>query len=484
MGNYLRAVDPLAYARDEWPPELFVEWGLPAYAVPHVHAGLPRKEGLIKANFNRRETIFRHYIDRAFLSHYAGLPFPCHKPVVLFTWVMNDGLGDWGAQIAMAGEMRRAFPRLPIQLITLVDEKVKYHLQAPGVTNHLLFYRGFEKVLFPPHLLELMAKSALIIQAPTYYPHFKEVMEKVEALRPPGSKRPRELLIGEYGFLDSEWFHPESKARCMGLHALEKGLLFSPSTASQTKAEKFYFAYLTTLRGHTIYLHALCSYLKEDSADITLYLCHLPHLLEALQGADLARYGVREVVIETRLERSHLPLQEEGKRLIIRQVITDKPEEISLLMKESEDFVGCRGDRSFSEVVASGCLFFYDAPDHALPFLDDLYLLARDRLSGYPLLLDYLEKMRDRKSSPALLGEEIGRLLKEPSLHAGAKRLAALLFSDYSFNQNLVNLITCEMLSYYFPLMMQKESELLQQFCLEKIDFQKLVKRAALSPSF
>src|SRR3990167_4847459 len=126
-----------------------------------------------------------------------------------------------------------------------------------------------------------LSKRSAIVQLPTYYPHFDSMVDKLKGMD--GGTMPTIESVGEYGFLESNWFHPKSHNHSMGLHFLEKGVLVrKPLEASwrdisnpdllrmRNPENLFYLAYLSTQIGGAIYLHALLKSLQQDDRSIDL----------------------------------------------------------------------------------------------------------------------------------------------------------------------------------------------------------------------
>ena len=133
-------------------------------------------------------------------------------------------------------------------------------------------------------------------------------------------------------------------------------------------------------------------------------------------------------------------------------------------MLGAENFVGCRGDRSFSELISLEKLFFYDAPHHSLPFLRDLYDVSSHYCLPYPSLSSYIKLFFDKTSSPKDLGNQIAELLTDPSLFFGMQKLLSLLKSDFLFNPTLVNLVKGKIKEHFDPSFKQNEETLFKQF--------------------
>lgn len=452
-------LDPLARIREFCPVERFREMGLPGYAVPKGHGGLP--DGV---RFEQYEKVAKCWMEGALVFGYGDLPLPGGASVVIFTWVMPDGLGDWSAQHTAATILKKAMPNLQIELVTLVEANEKRFLSHPDFPSQVLTYKNKEPAFFSQALLKKLASTSLILQIPTFYPHFNTLFEQIRAAS--FSTIPTCAHIGEYGFIDSEWFHPQTGNMCMGLHPLEKGLLLHTEISSidLAIADPFYFAYLVTERGYAIYLHALLKYKLDNTADLKIVICNLLAPLQAIKNEDWTGYGLKEIVIRDALNETTIPIAETGKRLVLECRHGLSSVAVQKLYLSSENFVGCRGDRSFSEVVSLDRFFFYDAPAHSLPFIKDLYDLSCYYCLAYPSLQAYLQTFLDKTTPPKLLGMKIADLLSDPSLFCGMKKLLSHLKSDFLFNPTLVNLVKSRIYHHFYPSLKENEETLFKEF--------------------
>ncbi len=452
-------LDPLSRVREFCPVERFREVGLPEYAVPKGHGGLPSG-----GRFEGYERVAKCWMEGALVFGYGDLPLPGGASVVIFTWVMPDGLGDWSLQHSVATILKKAMPDLRIELVTLVEANEKRFLSHPDFPSQVLTYKNREPAFFSPALLKKLANASLILQAPTFYPHFESLFEQIK--RVSYSSIPTCAHIGEYGFIDSEWFHPQTGNMCMGLHPLEKGLLLHTevSAIDRTVTGPFYFAYLVTERGYAIYLHALLKYKINNAGDLKIVVCNFLPLLQAIKNEDWTDYGLREIVIRDNQHETTISFSETGKRLTLecRQDLSSI--EVQKLYLSSENFVGCRGDRSFSEVVSLDRFFFYDTPIHSLPSIKDLYDLSCFYCLAYPSLHAYLHTFFDKTTPPKVLGTQIAELLSDPSLFYGMKKLLSLLKSNFLFNPTLVNLVKSRIYHHFYPSLKENEETLFKEF--------------------
>ncbi len=462
-------LDPLVRAEELWGEELR-GFGLPGWAMPKFFGSLPKG-----GRFGDFECVAARWLEGARLFGYQGCVPRVNSTVVLFTWVMPGGLGDWAAQLATAAILRKGLPDLKIELVTLVEATESRFLRSHDFPNHIIIYKNEEPAHFSNALLKKMSEASLILQIPTHYPHFKLLMDGIR--RVSIGQIPVTASIGEYGFIDSEWFHPESGNICMGVHPLERGILLHTevSAVDALSVAPFYFAYLGSERGYAIYLHALLTHNKGTLSDITLVVCNLLPLLSALKNGDFSGYQLKEIIVHDHEHNTVITLHETGKRLTIEAKHGLSSADVQKLMVSAEDFVGCRGDRSFSEVVTLEKFFFYDPLNHSLPFLHDLKALASHYLLPYPSLSTYIQLLKDNTTPPKILGQIIGESLSDPTLLIGMRKLLYLLRTDFLFNPTLINYVKSKICEYYDPSLKEKEDLFFKEFVQGNHSLQELL---------
>ena len=439
---------------------------LPAYAEPKVPRALPEKKGFLD-----KESVLFQILDKALLYKYKDAPLPKDKKVVLFTWVIPSGLGDLSMQIHIAEMLHRKEPSLKIELVSIIDERspLPDALRA-SLPHHILFYKHPAPPTFPAKIKKLLRKAFSVIEIPTAYYDFP-TLEKIlfeENPAPPILSR-----IGQYGFIDTKDYLPTTKERSMGLYELEKGIVVLPEAAAVERDHNTYFAYLITKEGITTYLWSLLLHRKKDEEHLTILLPNLAVILPYLEEMQLANFDIKEICIQDGPSSSTLSLQEKGKTLTIVHQKNISQKEIMQLMATCNPFVGIRGDGSFTECLATDSIFFYDALDHAIPFLIDLYAVAKQHLLPYFSLCEYLPLLYQTKEDPLLRAKKIAELLHDPSLAIGMEKLRAVIRERYPFNDSLLHLIKQNYAFYKGG--KEKEQRLFADYVQEKISLYKLL---------
>ena len=457
-----------------------------------IHRGLPRQYlrtqigfSKIKPKFSQLTSLKKTAAARFIYSLYQFQPVPSDAKVVILTWVMPDGLGDYFASIESARLIQTAFPYLDIRLFIIGEQKLPV---IDGLT--------IDRYCGSPEQLRQLRKCDLILQMPTYYPRTESLMRDVESIIDP-SPQPKWECLGQYGFVDSDWFHPQSTSHCMGLHFLEKGILLRTSPppsildlehtglsewlfeqlkpSSQTidlyrNGNRFFLAYLYSQPGMTVYLHALCKSLEHDAKNIDVCLPDAARLLAYIQqrhqennGPVEKGYGIQRVVLQIGTHMAVWNLAPKGKtlRLLCPEQLTS--EDFQRLLAFSENFVACRGDQSFSEAVSQNKCYFYDPRDHSRYFVKDLIALGANRIPQHRSTIEILRlfgKLLEHQLPPDEndwideigiqrqetmdlfeIGESMGRLLQESDTFIGFRKLNRILREEYCCNGLIVQMV-------------------------------------------
>src|SRR5579872_6563813 len=107
----------------------FEEVGLKAY-FPKMYRGLPRiyhrdhpAQSHIKKNFAHLTTLKWTACEKAIFSLYEG--FRPDGKMVLFTWVIRDGWGDYTAALTALQIIQEKFPNLDLTLVALMPIKMQ-----------------------------------------------------------------------------------------------------------------------------------------------------------------------------------------------------------------------------------------------------------------------------------------------------------------------------------------------------------------------
>lgn len=499
----------------------FEALGLKKY-FPRIYRGLPRlyhrdnpSRSKIKQNFTDLGRLKNLSVERALFSLYDGFVPKVGTKVGIVSWVLSDGLGDFMAAQETARILHERFPSLEIQLFAITKRSF---LPSADFQTRLIQYEGAEKEV----IFDADFGMDLLIQIPTYFPN-SETLFASQTIE----------CIGEYGFLDSSWFHPNSRNRSMGLHALEKGIfirkhhvvtfaelenkalllaLFGVELPGPIEVDlylqktQFHLAYLATTTGGSIYLHSLLKMWERDAKNIDVCSPDISWLIQWLDQRQQAglplledNYGVKELVIEWdgKIHRAHVAEKGKVLRVICPGVVSFA--DMQRLICLSGDWVGVRGNQSLSEALSSGKAFFYDGRDHSRYLMKDLLAMAENRLSGYKqavhafrllgqaflwnlpedleLWVDDTHFQQEGKLDPFLISKELGACLQDPDAIAGFKKLGLICAEERSFAPFVCNLVQRSLLHKQNSKLKFSEESLTELYGKGEISFSYLVEK-------
>ncbi len=488
----------------------FEKCSLPSRVIPHFYQKLPRNKNThsssvdeIKKNHAHFPSLKRHCIDKALLYFYENLPIPTGKKVVLFTWVMSDGIGDYVAQYEASQILKKALPGVDFYTISLLSSSARKQILLFSEKSYHIYYKSEEDLhfsSFPQEVIHLLKDSDLVLQIPTFYPHWNDLVKECSG----GSFE----TLGEYGFVNSHWAHPSaSKMRCMGLHFLEKGIFIKDMPANpfdhiptrlhsllfkdgsvQEYLEKniFVFAYLVSFPGTHVFLHLFLSYFDSQEKDLNLGVTNLRWFLDLIKKEifPFSEYRIKEIIFSLDGQEYSQVIGSSGKKLRIIDLSPLSLEESQILCSISEEIMACRGDQSFSEAISANKLYFYDPPAHARPFLQDLLELAKNVVSDFPSSLSFLKgflEIGEQENDLVRckkLGKSLGKLLQKEKTKKGIYKLSQIIQEKYSINPLLPGLVKQALLHRSNPKIKEEEEywtqKLLSQevslsVCLQKI---------------
>ncbi len=442
--------------------------GLSDYSYPRLYRGLPRSlkhPDLPVRDLSSFPHLLWTLLQKGLFSLYDTLPENRPARIRLFTDVLA-GWGDLASQRLFLRLLRRTFTACSVEGVALVKEperapKGEAVLLLPGDTP-------------PSKIAENLREAELIIQAPTYYPRWKEVASQL-------SLTSRIETIGEYGFIHSSPFHPATGAYSLGLHALEKGIWIHP-TADPTppfwrtewgRQQRYHFAYLINPEGSALFLRLLAVAQQNSSEDLLLLVPHLYPVLKAFeQGLLLPGVGRIEIVGDGVIA-SQGKSGGKGLRIIETPRLGEEP--FRRFLAAAEPLLACRGDHSFSEAVSEGKLFFYDAPSHAEPFLLDLIALVRQEMREGSPLHRWVEGQLLVRSDPSAAFAQMAPLLANPQLSVQTQALSQLLRERFSLEPWLRAMVKRALLHQQRPDIARAEADLFKKFLTKKLSLCRLV---------
>lgn len=464
--------------RDEYQAASLGQWHFPLFIRSDLYQPLPRCVDslghyidVIKPAFSCRKALMKHLYWKAFLSLYPQPVGATKEKIVLLTYVLKDGLGDFQAAEVAKVQLEGEFSS--VYRISIVPIQFK-NMMPPSSNSHMIHYYQVEEESSPQHfsseIKRCLQEVSVLLQVPTCYPYWGDLLTQYEPKT--------HYTIGEYGFIDSTWAHPMvDNTVCMGLHDLEKGiwiksqndwsfsrktqdrLFANQSIASYSAKKDCIFAYLKTSEGICSFFHLALVYYSDSLKDLDIIVPDVKAFLFLLKEDRLllSDYQIKTLYILSSEQEYVVPIQEKGKMLRMIEVGYIPSEEALSYVRLSKGLFACRGDQSFSEAVSFNTLFFYDAAPHAGPFLEDFQGIVNGRLGAYPLAQEYFKGfnrvflLKGQWEELAAVGRSMGRLLKKKETQRGIKYLNAILRNEYNFNTSFIHLVRSLVLHSRFP---------------------------------
>lgn len=463
---------------------------------PKIIRGIPRvyhkahpARSHIKKNFAHLPSLKRLASDKALFSFYEKVRVDREAKITLFTWVISDGLGDCMAAQETAKLIKERFPECELQQIVLMPKQWASYPLDPCI--RIPYETETQPSIIPHAALVELRTSDLILFLPTFYPHTLQLIERMKAMSAT-VPMPKMEFLGEYGYLESSWFHPRTGNRSMGLHFLEKGilirkthsasfseikneqllqLLFNTSSPGPLEIEEylkgnhFYLAYLTTVAGGAVYLQALLKSLEHDRKGIDLCVPDMGWLIQWMEkeNGNLIPpiFSVQKIEIWFDGKCHIIPVANEGKRVRILCCGALAKEDFRALVLLSGEFIAVRGNQSFSEAVSANKVFFYDGKEHVRYLIKDLLGLSENRIAAHRNALtvfrgmgkaflhnlpeeegEWVEETHfQEKEEWTQIALEIGLALQDPDAIAGLKKLNRILAEEYSCSDFLGHLV-------------------------------------------
>jgi len=516
----------------------FKKLNLPPSTYPKMLRGLPRfydrtnpAKSQIKNPFTNIDDLRLQYIDKALLHLYQEIQIEDNLQITLLTWVMNDGLGDLYAQLEIAQILKEKIPNIDLHLITIISRDVK--IKIPDVKVHKILYQKEKDLkvdLFTNQHMDILSSSALLLQAPTYFPDTEELLKHIKKK---AKLMPQYELLGEYGFIDSKHFHPGTKARSLGLNFLEKGILlkkkpkvvkeallksdmrerlFGKKTPTPKDLEKYLFSHSFNLgyyyseEGAYIHIYTLLKKKQKEHKNLDFIVPNPAPLMQIFENQPseklFKKFSVKNLEIFFKDKIYQIPIDETGKKVRFFCEESLSKNDFEMFMQLSKDLVAVRGDRSFSEALRANQIYFYDAPPHSKNFLKDLLSLAEYYLKDYPAALQFMRvfsKNIKKKKSKTLyveeeffqedikledLANEAYQAFIDPSCAYGLKKLNRILCKYFLANDFVVSLTKRALLCHGISKIEQYEKKMIKDFLEEKITFSDLIDslRIILSP--
>lgn len=478
-----------------------------------IYRGLPRlyrksqpQISRLKPNFSHLPSLKRLTALKPLFSLYGPIMLPANAKIAILSGEALDGSDDYYA-LEIAKLIKNAFPTLDLHLIVMSNRALSTISDCCA-----LRWDGSN------HQIDLLSRCDFVLQTSVSL-KANEIKAQIEALCE-GPSFPKWELLGQYGFLESDWFYPHTAAHSLGLHFLEKGILTHRIDANLTISElkneqlsqwlfdqsapsleminqyrqnhRFFLADLLSQDGIFVYLHALLKSLEKDSKDIDLcvldpakMLAFFEQRIQAKLDPIEKRYQIRQIVFHIGAHVAVLNIESTGKTIRILCPQSMSSSDFQRCLAFSEEFVACQSDQSLSEAVSINKCFFYDSCDNNRYFLKDLIALAQNRIPQHPSSIEVLRLfskvfehhlpqeasdwvdeifIQDEKMDLLEIAETMGKYLQDPKTFAGLKKLNRILIEEHSCNGFILNLVQRAICHHCCPEIERIEQEELMRF--------------------
>lgn len=440
-----------------------------------LYRGLPRvyrrdspREAKIQEGFADLPRLFELATEKEALQ---GVPFSeARGRVTLLSWVMGDGLGDFWCAASIFSLLKKKMPKLSLSWVALLPKNCTALGNHPDLTLPVFYEKEVPSLSC---LEDECEKTDLFLQVPTYHPETPQLQEKVPV-----------LSIGEYGFLTSKRFCPESKNRSMGLHFLEKGILIREKRKKRGWEEidspllrrwvqeapdaKRALSYVSHPVGGWIYFQAVVKATERQQLDLDFFFPDFSWFIQRAEENlpilfDLA--GVKDLEIHLKNEIYSFQLQEKGRRVRLLYSGALSADDFQIVLDQSSLFSAVRGNQSFSEALAAEIPFYYEVRCHTYPFFKDLASLVENRLQAFPSLLKAFRVMGkaalyslpeseeewvdesyfQSKEDPFSLAMNLSEAIQGKDLAPGYQALSHILSQEHSFSDFICPFLSKEL---------------------------------------
>lgn len=459
--------------------------------LPRVYLKSSPSISYVKKDFADLSALKLICLEKFILPFYEKIN-PSKAKICIFTYMLSDGWGDLIAHKEVLKILQKRFPDISIESVVCIPKGFTIQdLKATVVSYH----QDCPLEVFSSVAMNLLQTSDLIFSCPTHYPH----MDALKKMCP----KTKFLELGQYGFMESDDFHPKSGRSSMGLHFLEKGIITRVETKkgdfrlieNQTllytlfgttipatyaienyqHSHQFYLAYLLSPIGGAVYLNALLQSQENNPKAIDICTPDIGWLIGYIKLQEnkpflLQNYAIAEIEIHYagKIHRRHIAKTGKKVRIICPGALSDN--DFRNVLHLSAEFVAVRGDQSFSECISQNRLFFYDGAPHARYFVKDLLAIAENKLIANKSALtlframarasayqikddgDFVEETYFQEKQPwEEIVKAVASALNSPDTLAGFKQLNYTLMTEYSCNKTICQMVVRELFSIQYP---------------------------------
>lgn len=426
-----------------------------------------------------QKTVLRYLFCRLFKPLYGQAPLKMLAKVYVLGCVHPDGLGDYYALLKTAKTLQQTFDislafihQTPLPAITTEDYNLKeggYHpileksnipILEPILEGQIPpFQKRIEelqrhideltedfKLCASPVVAELLAEEkALIAHLEQYMPLKQKAYKIYEQLKSCQAIVHIALALNTFDnpdfaskslyFSESGNFTSMSESLrrhwfSMGLGSFEEGIFLEVKPQAMPVQKPFYMSYLprsSYLRVVFIYLTALLQQNDPQSYEIWTTRFN-PEEISEIDFAWLKKRGVDTVAVDE--------CGPEGKTIHVRRILPLPQTEFEMSVSSSGMVVGCTGDGSLTNAIASGKIPFYETRTHKIETLQSLIQISR------LLQLKHIEtyfNLFQNNMDPISTAEAMHRVIKHDDFQEQWSCLLRFVHTHYCLEDSLVS---------------------------------------------
>lgn len=341
------------------------------------------------------------------------------------------------------------------------------------------------------YLLDLVRSADVVLGYRVKNPGIEHFLEKDKE-----SQEQYYQVIRDYGLLTNDY---RTHDISLGLYFLEKGIFCFDKIEKQSST--FYLCAHTKEKESFFYIKLLIDLARNESADLRIVFLSDSPLKGAFKQslAFLENKRIGKVVLEIDDEvTDEKSCDFSGKTLVLSYQSNRTFQEKKNLYAQSLEPVGISSDISFSYVASYQKAFFIGQFDQESTLLKDLLALAKNKLTGFPKAIVYLENLYQLQlhfledGQEEFVSEEYFRSLSLDSVDDILKRLKYLIlnrevilglkvlnksiYEKFSANQFFLGLIKRSYLQKKLPKLKSLEEGILSEYLIGESTFLEMVK--------
>jgi hypothetical protein len=485
------------YLLESFSEEDFINLGLPLSTYPCITQGLPRDLDLkspgflqLKSGFNDIKVLKRCILDKPLLHLYNKAIVPNKQLILIITYVVPGGFGDFFAQRHLKKILKNHFSNLEIHSLIFMESTYSTKIDALSDESILSFdaIDACHPQYFDSATKKLLETASLIFEIPTQFPFQKE-LEDLCFLKD------HYVSIGEYGFIQSQSYLPATSKRCLGLHYLEYGLfidsletlpltkLHNPDITQflqtknfnnqNTSIHNFYFCYLATDYGSFVYFYLVIYLALHQKKSLDLICVDIGPFLKIIEKDldHLKNLPIASIEIFYKNHKSLLQFSKDGIDIRIYHTGIINHHDFQILLANSQEPIGIRGNLSFSEAISLEKVFFYDPLTHNYPLYYELLSLANLQDKDVFCWVQLFKQGQD----PHQAASQGAKLFQTPDFTKKFALLCAFIKQRLKTDEHMINIVYKALHQQSRPDIKKKEQILSALFIEKKLSFTQLI---------